>query len=206
MGSHRITAKESFGKSRCPEVSGTPLTTFPCAEIINAFLHYLAHYQILSSDPALLSSLHKTLSLSTQMLQQITIAQHLSDALPGTAIGSSWHALALNTWVLARLGTEEEWKANGERMQERVEALFTDARAESMARNVQEGEEAAKEAPTGPDETEEMKEAAPEQGEGEGYVYVDDGEEEVVVADWENAEVPGERLTHAQGSFVRVPL
>lgn len=140
------------------------------------------------------------------MLQQITIAQHLSDALPGTAIGSSWHALALNTWVLARLGTEEEWKANGERMQERVEALFTDARAESMARNVQEGEEAAKEAPTGPDETEEMKEAAPEQGEGEGYVYVDDGEEEVVVADWENAEVPGERLTHAQGSFVRVPL
>lgn len=83
-------------------------------------------------------------------------------------------------------------------MQERVEALFTDARAESMARNVQEGEEAAQSAAGEP----EGKEAAPaEQSEGEGYVYVDDGEEEVVVADWENAEVPGERLTHAQGEL-----
>lgn len=158
------------------------------------------------------------------MLKQIRIAQHLSDALPGSTVGTSWHALALGAWVRAP-ADDKAWDVNGEKFEEKVEATFTPAREESLTRNLEEAEQAAKEAKaaadaqaeatakaesesatatatatTSPEESGEKAETSPEQGEGEGYVYVDDGEEEIVVADWENAVDPDERLTHVQGS------
>jgi hypothetical protein len=154
------------------------------------------------------------------MLKQIHIAQHLSDALPGSTVCTSWHALALGAWVRAP-ADDKAWDVNGEKFEEKVEATFTPAREESLTRNLEEAEQAAREAKaaaeaqaeatakaesesatatTSPDESGQKGETSPEQGEGEGYVYVDDGEDEIVVADWENAVDPDERLTHAQGS------
>lgn len=196
------------------EFVAAALTPSLSAEITNAFLHYLGHYDILSTDTFLHESLHRTLALSKQMLAQINIAQHLSDALPGSTVGTSWHALALATWIHAP-ADEKAWQVNGEKMRERVEAEFTDARAESMARNLEEAEEAASAAASreeaagtasAPAASNGDKDAQQGEGEGEnesegkGYVYVDEEDDEIVVADWENAVGPDERLTHSQGS------
>ncbi|GHJ85467.1 hypothetical protein NliqN6_1869 [Naganishia liquefaciens] len=118
---HRITAKESF-------------------EIINSFLHYLSHYRILASDPYLATSLTTTLALSSLMLAQISIAQRLCDALPGAVTPDAWHALTLDAWLRGPMRADDDaWERNGAAMTRRVEAGFTQARQESMQRNILEG-------------------------------------------------------------------
>lgn len=176
--SHRITAKESFGMSltrRC-----TPLTT--PAEIINSFLHYLDHYQILATDPHLACALSTTLDLSPIMLSQITIAQHLCDALPGSVTQDAWHALALDAWLRGPMRrSDEAWERHGAEMTRRIEAEFTDAREESMQRNILEGLEA------------EEDEGQVEEDAGQVDEHVEDkgGAEEYHV-DWQSVETPGE--------------
>jgi hypothetical protein len=114
----------------------------PSTEIINSFLHYLSHYQILESDPYLSESLTNALSLSRHMLIQMTTAQLLCDALPGAITPGTWHALALDAWERGPLrGDEEAWVRNGEEMTRRVEAAdFDENREESMRQNIADGE------------------------------------------------------------------
>ncbi|KAJ9125373.1 hypothetical protein QFC22_000333 [Naganishia vaughanmartiniae] len=124
--SHLITAKESF-------------------EIVNTFLHYLLHHRIFTpEEPYFLSSLTNCIALSTRMLEQIKIAQLLCNVLPGTNEPRSWHAFALQAWLrIPAIRSDEEWTVNGELMRLRIEAEFTEAREESLARNLEEQRECA---------------------------------------------------------------
>lgn len=180
-----------------PSTRTRTLTPSP-PEITHSFLHYLAHYQIFppNEEPYLHASLHATIDTSTRLLPQIQLAQLIADALPGSssaAAGDSWHALALGAWIRAPLvRSETEWEVNAQRMRERVEGTFTDAREESMARNVRDGLVGV--GGDGDGDGEEEKQVEEGEGEAEGvdeYRYESDGEPQETAADWQDAETPG---------------
>lgn len=116
------------------------------------------------------------------MLSQISIAQRLCDALPGSVTPDAWHALALDAWLRGPMrGSDEAWERHGQEMTRRIEAEFTDARADSMQRNILEGLAAAVEG---------MALRQDEQSVEENVDKGEEGEENVV--DWRGLETPGE--------------
>lgn len=134
------------------------------------------------TDPYLAASLATTLDLSPIMLSQISIAQRLCDALPGSVTPDAWHALALDAWLRGPMrGSDEAWERHGAEMTRRIEAEFTDAREESMQKNILEGLAAAVEG---------MALGQSEQSAEDHVEKEEEGEEDLV--DWRGLETPGE--------------